>query len=94
MSHINVDINVIIQLANYIDVYQGELNRLLQQMNNEFVHLQSKGHWNDDRYQLFYRTQWANLNDDMQYVFNVLDNDLKPFLSDYYQRLKSYQEIG
>lgn len=93
MSYINVDVHAITQLAIYLDEYQGELSRTLQAINEKFDELQRKGYWNDDRYQEFKSSHLSKLNDDMQYIFNELDNELKPFLADYYQRLKNYQDL-
>jgi len=92
MSYINADMNAIIQLARNLDNYQSELNLIQQTLNEQFNSLNRDGHWTDHKFKEFAETQLTPLNDDMQYIFQVLDNDLKPFLSDYYQRLKAYQE--
>ncbi|ELY5178863.1 hypothetical protein SNE85_000725 [Vibrio cholerae] len=92
MSYINADMNAIVQLAQNLDIYQSELQRLQHLLNEQFNALNRDGHWTDHKSKEFAETQLAPLNDDIQYIFQVLDNDLKPFLSDYYQRLKAYQE--
>ncbi|MCI5218848.1 MAG: hypothetical protein D3914_06580 [Candidatus Electrothrix sp. LOE2] len=92
MSYIHADMDAIVHLANNIDQYESDVKRLQQDINERFKQLGSEGKWSDDKYKTFSETQMAKLNDDIRYVCQVIENDLKPFLQDYYQRLRAYQE--
>ncbi|MCI5149336.1 MAG: hypothetical protein D3916_08105 [Candidatus Electrothrix sp. MAN1_4] len=92
MSYIHADMDAIVRLANTIDQYESDVKRLQQDINERFKQLEAEGKWADDKYRTFSDTQMAKLNDDIQYLHQVIENELKPFLQDYYQRLRAYQE--
>ncbi len=92
MSYINADMDAIVQLANNIDQYESDVKRLQHDINERFKQLHSEGKWADDKYKTFSETQMATLNENIQYLYQVIENDLKPFLQDYYQRLREYRE--
>lgn len=92
MSYINADMDAIVHLANTLDQYESDVKRLQQDINERFKLLEAEGKWADDKYRTFADTQMEKLNEDVRYLYHVIENDLKPFLQDYYQRLRAYQE--
>jgi len=92
MSYINAEMDAIIQLANNIDQYESDVKILQQNLNEYFNQLSTDGKWADEKYKTFSETQMSKLNDDINYLYQVIENDLRIFLKDFYQRLREYQE--
>ena len=92
MSHINADMDAIIQLANMIDQYESDVKILQQNLNEHFNQLSVDGKWADEKYKIFSETQMSKLNDDINYLYQVIESELRPFLKDFYQRLREYQD--
>lgn len=92
MSYINADMNAIVQLANNIDQYESYIRKLQQDINNQFNQLSVNGKWADDKYKEYADSQISALNNQMNEIYHSIENDLKPFLQDFYQRLREYQE--
>ena len=92
MSYIQADMDAIVRLANTIDQYESDVKKLQQDINERFKQLEAEGKWADDKHRTFSDTQMTKLNDDVRYLYHIIENELKPFLQDYYQRLRAYQE--
>lgn len=92
MDHVNADMGAIIALANEIDAYQAELHRLQARLGEQFVNLAAEGHWTDARYAAFRKDAMEPLGDELGTLHALIDNDLKPFLHDVYQRLTEYRD--
>ena len=92
MSYINADMDAIVQLADNIDQYELDIRKLQKDINNQFNQLSANGKWTDDKYKEYSDSQISALNDQMNEIYHAIENDLKPFLQDFYQRLREYQE--
>ena len=92
MSYINADMNAIVQLANNIDQYESDIRKLQQDINNQFNQLSANGKWVDDKYKEYADSQISALNNQINEIYHSIGNDLRPFLQDFYQRLREYQE--
>jgi prefoldin subunit 5 len=92
MSYINADMNAITQLASNIDQYESDIRKLQQSINDRFNQLGVNGKWSDDKYKEYSDKEISELNEQMNYLYRTIENDLRPFLQDFYQRLREYQE--
>lgn len=92
MSYINADMNAIAQLASNIDQYESDIRKLQQGINDRFNQLDVNGKWADDKYKEYSDREISGLNEQMDYLYRTIGNDLRPFLRDFYQRLREYQE--
>ena len=92
MSYINADMNAIVQLADNIDQYESDIRKLQQDINNQFNQLSANGKWADDKYKEYAGSQISELNNQINEIYHSIENDLRPFLQDFYQRLREYQE--
>ena len=90
---INADMDAIVKLANYVDQYDSQLRSMIGNLNSSFSQMGSSGGWSDEKYQVFSQSQMAKLTDDIDFLLQVIDNDLRPFLAEYYRRLRDYQQV-
>ena len=93
MSYINANMDAIVRLANNIDQYESDIRKLQQDMNNQFNRLSENGKWADDKYKEYADSQISELNNQINEIYHSIENDLRPFLQDFYQRLREYQEV-
>ena len=92
MSYINANMDAIVQLADNIDQYESDIRKLQQDINNQFNQLSENGKWADDKYKEYAGSQISELNNQINEIYHSIENDLRPFLQDFYQRLREYQE--
>lgn len=85
--------DAIVRLADSIDQYESDIRKLQQDINNQFNQLSANGKWTDDKYKEYAGSQISELNNQMDEIYHSIENDLKPFLQDFYQRLREYQEV-
>jgi hypothetical protein len=92
MQYVNANMDAIIALANEIDRYQEAMRRIQNQLGQQFSQLEANGQWTDARYGEFRKSYMEPLGNELAALHNAVDNDLKPFLHDVYQKLTEYRD--
>ena len=91
-NYINANMPAIESLARALDTYEADVRTLQAALNQSFTQLATEGKWADVKYDDFKRIAMDYLDDQIEYIYQTLERDLRPFLNDYYQRLKIYLE--
>lgn len=94
MEYVNADMGAIAALANALDTYQNDMKRLQNQLQDGFVQLWANGDWTDERFKEFHTTHMETLANELAMLHNTVDNNLKPFLRDVYQKLLTYRDAN
>jgi len=91
MATINTDLEALIGFANKTDLFQADLKQLFNSLQTSLEALSSTGQWNDHVYLTFCQQKIQPIIDNAMLIDGIVENEVKPFLSEYYQRLKNYQ---
>lgn len=91
MATINTDLEALVGFANKTDLFQADFKTLFNRLQTNLEALSSTGQWNDHVYLTFCQKEIQPIIDNALLIDGIVDNEVKPFLSEYYQRLKNYQ---
>lgn len=89
MAGINVDVDALVAFANKTDVFQSEVSAICAKLNTSFESLSVQ--WHDQQYLNYGQVQLQPIIEHVMIMDSLLEKELKPFLADYYQRIREYQ---
>lgn len=92
MQNIHADMSAIIALANELDQYQSSIHQQYSQLSTTFTQLGNEGKWADARYLEFNKQHMETLANELSALSSLVDNELKPYLRDVYQKLSTYRD--
>jgi len=90
--YLDVDKQEIIKLGQYVDQYESDIRSLQQTLNENFERLKTENKWGDTNYQLYKETEVDVLNEEVQFIYNHMENEVRPFLAEIYRRLSDLQD--
>jgi hypothetical protein len=94
MEYVNADMGAIAALASELDHYQSEMKRIQNQLQDAFVQLWANGEWTDANFKAFHTHNMEAVGNELAMLHSTVDNNLKPFLRDVYQKLAAYRDAN